>query len=333
MMKRKKELIEQLKYTIGMMALAVVASVASPLQVQAQDEGPIRLIVPFEPGGSTDLVARLVAEKVSKRLNRPVIVDNRTGAGGHIGSAAVAKAPADGRTLLLNGTGPLAISVAAGIKLNYDPMKDLVPIGMLTRLPNLVAVKASSPFVSIADLVEYGKANPGKLNYGMSAIGNLSHLNAEMFAQMNSMSMVGVPYKGNSPLILDLLAGRIDVSFDNLPPFVPHVKGGRLRALAVTSATRSSLLPDVPSLTELGYQGFDNAAWFGIFAPAGLDKSLVKRMNEAFTMSIVEPDLVERLKQYGIEPAPSSPEDLADRLRKERDQFARVIKAAGIRLE
>jgi len=332
-MKREDDLMKQLKYAIGMMALAVAASVAIPLQVQAADEGTIRLVVPFEPGGSTDLVARLVAEKASKRLNRPVIVDNRAGAGGHIGSAAVAKAPADGRTLLLNGTGPLAISVAAGIKLNYDPMKDLAPIGMLTRLPNVVAVNASSSVASIADLVEYAKANPGKLNYGMSAIGNLSHLNAEMFAQMTGISMVGVPFKGNAPLISDLIAGRIDVSFDNLPPFVPHVKGGRLRALAVTSATRSSLLPAVPSLAELGYTGFDNAAWFAIFAPAGLEKSLVKRMNEAFTKAIVEPDVVERLKQYGIEPAPSSPEDLADRLRKERDQFARVIKAAGIHLE
>ena len=318
---------------VGSAALALAGGLAPEALAQSTSDRPIRLVVPFAPGGATDLVARTVAERMAKDLGRPMVVENKPGAGGHLGSALVAQSAPDGQTLLLNGTGPMSISMAAGIKLNYDPMKDLAPVAMLTRLPNLVVVNAALPVRSVADFVSYVKTNPGKVTYGMSAIGNLSHLNAEMFAQMAGIQMAGVAYKGTGPQITDLIGGTIQVSFDNLPPFVPHVKSGKLRALAVTSATRSPMLPDVPSLSELGYTGFDNAAWFGIFAPAGLPKDAIERLHAAFARAVVDPEVVERLRQSGVEAAPGTPEQLADRLRKEREQFGKVMATAGIRLE
>lgn len=313
---------------IGLASLAAV-----PAHAQSGSDRPIRLVVPFAPGGSTDLVARILAERLSKDLGRPMIVENRAGASGHLGSAQVAQAAPDGQTLLLNGTGPLTISTAAGMKLPYDPMTQLTPIAIVARLPNLVAVNAALPVKSIADLVAYAKANPGKLNYGMSAIGNLSHLNAEMFAQAAGITMTGIAYKGTNPMMIDLIGGTIQVSFDNLPPFVPHVRSGKLRALAVTSASRSALLPEVPSLTEVGFPGFDNAAQFSIFGPAGMSKDLVDRLSAAFTHAVGERDIAARLVEAGVEPAPGSAAQLGERMRAEREQFAKVIAAAGIKLE
>lgn len=303
-----------------------------PVNAQSSDR-PIRLVVPFAPGGSTDLVARLLAEKAGVTLGQPVIVENKPGAASHIGNAFVANAAPDGTTLLLNGTGPLSIAMASGMKLNYDPIADLKPIGIVTRLPNVVTVNASLPIRSVADLVAYGKANPGKLNYGMSAIGNLSHLNAEMFGLMSGIDLVGVAYKGSGPLLTDLIGGSIQVSFDNLPPFLPHIQSGKIRALAVTSAQRSALLPDVPALAELGYPGFDNAAWFAIWGPKGLPDGEVRRLNEAFSKAVQDPGVVAQLGKSAIEPAPSSPEELDRRLKGERDQFAKVIKDANIKLD
>jgi len=245
----------------------------------------------------------------------------------------VAQAAPDGQTLLVNGTGPLAISTAARMKLNYDPTTQLMPVAILARLPNVVTVNPSLPVKSVADFVAWAKANPGKVNYGMSAVGNLSHLNAEMFAQAAGIAMTGVAYKGSAPLITDLVGGTIQVSFDNLPPFVPHVRSGKLRALAVTSATRSSQLPDVPTLAESGFPGFDNAAWFSIFAPAGTPKDVLEKHSAAFMRAVGEREVADRLVQAGVEPAPGSAAQLAERLRQEREQFAKVIAAAGIRIE
>ena len=305
----------------------------TPAFAQTGGERVVRLVVPFAPGGSTDLVARLVADKVSKTLGQPVIVENRAGAGGHVGSAFVAKARSDGTTLLLNGTGPFAISMAAKMSLTYDPIKDLKPVGTLTRLPNVVTVNASLPVTSIAELVAYGKANPEKLNYGMSAVGNLSHLYAEMFRLAAGIKLVGVAYKGSGPLLTDLIGGTIQVAFDNLPPYLSHIQSGKIRALAVTSAKRSALLPDVPALAEVGFPGFDHAAWFGIWGPSGLPDADVKRFNAAFSKAIQEPEVMQQLLRSGIEPAVSTPEELGVRLKNEHDQFVQVIKDAAIKLE
>jgi tripartite-type tricarboxylate transporter receptor subunit TctC len=314
-------------------ATLMLVTASLPTQAQNTTGAPIKLVVAFAPGGSTDLVARTLAEKISRSLGRTVIVENRPGGSGNIGKAYVAQAAPDGLTLLLDGTGPMAISAAAGLKFSYDPFKDLAPVALLTRLPNLVAVNASLPIRSIAELTEYAKANPGKLAYGMSAIGNLSHLNAEMFAQMAGISLTGVPYKGSAPLITDLIGGTVQLSFDNLPPFVPHVKSGKLRALAVTSASRSVLLPEVPSLAELGYAGFDNAALFGIWGPAGLSAEQVQTLGALFLKAVSDPEVGDKLRQSGVEPAPGSAAQLRERMIKERDQFAKVIRSAGIKLE
>jgi tripartite-type tricarboxylate transporter receptor subunit TctC len=320
-----------LRLCVGVMLMIVMGT--SPGHAQSAGGRVIRLVVPFAPGGSTDLVARLVADNAGKALGQPIIVENRPGASSHVGNAFVANAAADGTTLLFNGTGPLAIAMAAGMKLTYDPFKDLRPIGIVTRLPNVVTVNAALPIDSIKDLVAYGKANPDKLTYGMSAVGNLSHLNAEMFATAAGIKLTGVAYKGTGPLLTDLIGGSIQVAFDNLPPFIPHIRSGKIRALAVTSAQRSVLLPDVPALAEVGYPGFDHAAWFAIWGPAGLPDKEVGRLNAAFSRAIQQPDVVQQLNKSGIEAAPGTPEQLAARLKNERDQFAQVIKDAGIKLE
>lgn len=200
-----------------LLAFALALGVpASPVEAQACSGGTIKLVVAFAPGGSTDLVARTVSEKISRSLGRTVIVENRPGGGGNIGKAHVAQAAPDGLTLLLDGTGPMAIAAAAGLKFSYDPFKDLVPVALLTRLPNLVTVNASLPIRSIAELTDYAKANPGKLAYGMSAVGNLSHLNAEMFAQMAGITLTAVPYKGSAPLITDLIGGSVQLSGERM---------------------------------------------------------------------------------------------------------------------
>ncbi|MDZ4361552.1 MAG: tripartite tricarboxylate transporter substrate binding protein [Variovorax sp.] len=305
----------------------------APAHGQARSDAPIKLVVPFAPGGSTDLVARVLVEKVSRVLGEPVIVENRAGAGGDIGSAYVAKSVPDGKTLLLNGTAPLSIGMASGRNLNFNPMKDLSPIGIVTEVPNVVAVNPGLPVQTVAELVAYAKANPGKLSYGMSAVGNLSQFNAEMFAAAAGIKLVGIAYKGTGPQITDLIGGTIQLSFDNLPPFLPQIKAGRLRALAVTSAHRSPLLPDVPALAEVGFPGFDHPARFAIFGPTGLPQKTIARYNDAFSQAARDPEIAKRLSDIAVEPAPGTPEQLGTRLKEERDVFARIIQSAGLKFE
>lgn len=313
--------------------IAVMLTTLLPLSAQTRNDTPIKLVVPFAPGGATDLVARLVAEKAGKILGVPIIVDNRAGAGGDIGSAYVAKAAPDGKTLLINGTAPLSIGMASGRNLNFDPLKDLTAIGILTELPNVIAVNPSLPVRTVSELVAYAKANPGKLSYGMSAVGNLSQLNAEMFAAAAGIKLIGIPYKGTGPLMTDLISGTIQLSFDNLPAFLPHVQSGRLRALAVTSAHRSTLLPQVPALAEVGFSDFDHPARFAIFAPSRLPQDIAQRYNEAFSKAIQDPEVVQRLKASAVEPAPGTPEQLTARLKDERAEFAKVIRSANLKFE
>jgi tripartite-type tricarboxylate transporter receptor subunit TctC len=323
--------MKRIQASLAAMLLGVLAWM--PAHAQGRDDAPIRLVVPFAPGGSTDIVARVVAEKATRLLGSPVIVENRAGANGDIGSAYVAKAAPDGKTILLNGTAPLAIGMASGRNLSFDPINDLTPIGAVTELPNVVVVNATLPIHTVAELVTYAKANPGKLSYGMSAIGNLSQFNAEMFASAAGIRLVGIPYKGTGPQITDLIGGVIQLSFDNLPPFLPHIESGKIRALAVTSAHRSPLLPQVPALAEVGFADFDHPARFAIFGPAGLPPKLVQRYNEAFSQAVQDPEVIQKLKTLAVEPAPGTPAQLASRLKEERDAFAKVIKTAGIKFE
>lgn len=322
----------KLRKLSGAVLAFVLAAASAPLLAQGSEQ-PIKLVVPFAPGGASDMVGRLLAEKVSKVLGRTMVVDNRTGAGGNIGSAAVAAAAPDGSMLLLNGTAPLAISVLTGKPMPFDPFKDLTPIGIVTRMPNVVAVNASLPIHSVQELVAYAKANPKKLSYGISGIGNLSHLNGEMFAGAAGISLLAVPYRGSSAVITDLLGGNVQLSFDNLPPYLAHIESGKLRALAVTSASRSPLLPNAPALAEVGFEGFDNPAIFAIWGPKGMSPQMAERYSKAFSAAILDPEVVAQLKPKGVEPAPSSPEALAARLRKERDNYAQIIKSANIKFE
>ncbi len=314
-------------------SLALFIAALSPTHAQSREGGIVRLVVPFAPGGSTDMVSRILAEKAGAILGMTLLVENKPGASGDLGSAFVARSDPDGTVLLLNGTGPLSIGAASGRELSFDPFKDLTPIGIVAEVPNVVVVNPSLPIHSIKELIAYAKNNPGTLNYGMSAIGNLSQFNAEMFAAEAGIKLLGVPYKGSAPMLTDLLSNRIHLAFDNMPPFLPRIQNGDLRALAVTSSRRSSLLPNVPTLIEEGFPGMDTPARFAIYGPAGLPDEMVQRYNKAFAQAVQDPDVAKRLEAASVVPAPGSPRELAERLRSEYEMFSEVIKSAGLKFQ
>src|SRR5438034_5972010 len=249
-------------------ALLVVAAPVALGQV-AYPTKPVRLVVPFPAGGTTDLLARAAAQKLSEAWGQQVIVDNRPGAAGNIGAELVAKAAPDGYTLLMGTVGTHAINASLYAKMPYDHVKDFAPVILVAGVPNVLVVNPSLPVHSVQELIAYAKANPGKLNFASSGSGTSIHLSGELFKVMTGVQMTHVPYKGSAPALQDLLGGQVQLMFDNLPPSLPQIKAGRLRALAVTSATRAPALPDVPTVAEAGLPGFEASSWFGVLAPAG----------------------------------------------------------------
>ena len=320
-------------FNLCLASMALFTAVLSPTHAQSREGGVVRLIVPFAPGGTTDMVSRILADKAGAILGVTMLVENKPGASGDLGSAFVAKSAPDSRVLLLNGTGPLSIGAASGRELNFDPFKDLTPVGIMAEVPNVVVVNPSLPIHSIKELVAYAKVHPETLNYGMSAIGNLSQFNAEMFAAEAGIKLLGVPYKGSGPMLTDLLSNRIHLAFDNMPPFLPRIQNGDLRALAVTSSRRSPLLPDVPTLIEEGFPGMDTPARLAIYGPPGLPDDLVQRYNKAFTRAVQDPEVAKRLEAASVVPAPGSSRELAERLRSEFEAFSAVIKSADLKFE
>lgn len=296
-------------------------------------ERPVTVVSPFAAGGAVDVIARMVAPKVSAEIGVPVIVVNKTGGGGMVGSDFVARAEPDGYTVLIQGTAPLAINAAAKRKIGFDPQKDLKPVAMITVMPHLVAVTPSLPVHSIAELVAHAKAHPGRLNYGMSGIGNIAHLNAERLKKMAGINMVGVPYQGAAPMLTDLVAGRVQVTFENLAPLLPFAKSGKIRPLAVTGQTRSALLPDVPTLQELGFDGFDSKGLFAVFAPAGTADDRIEKLQNAFLKAVREPDVVASLAKLAVSPAPGDAATLARQMRGDIETFRAIMTDANIKID
>ncbi len=301
----------------------------------AQDfpQRPVRVVAPFSPGGATDTLARLVGNKLAERWGQNALIDNRVGASGNIGADYVAKSAPDGYTLLVAGT-PHVIGVSLFQKLPYDMVRDLTPINRFATYPSAIVVHPSLPVKSVTGLIALAKARPGELNFGSAGNGSPNHLAMELFKSMAKVKMVHIPYKGGSgQMVGDLLAGHIQLASLGLPPAMPFVKAGKLRVLAVTGASRSSLLPDEPTASEAGLPGFDVTSWYGMFAPSGLPAGILQKVNEDIAAVLATPDLVKRLALLGADPAPLSTDNFRIFVRDEITKWAKVVKESGAKAD
>jgi tripartite-type tricarboxylate transporter receptor subunit TctC len=315
--------------------IAVAALAAAFTSVQAQDfpTRPITLVIPFAPGGSTTIVGRGVAEKMSTLLGEKIIVDNRPGAGGTVGTRAVAKSEPDGYTLVLGYTGTLAIGPSLYKNVGYDPRKDFAPIGMIGNAPNSLVVNPSFPAKTLAELIAYAKANPGTVNFGSAGAGTASHITGEYFARAAGITLVHIPYKGTGPALTDLLGGHIPMAFAPIPASHTNVTAGKLRALAVTSTQRSGLLPDVPTIAESGLPGFDASLYYGLAAPAGTPRPIIDKLNKALRDALASDEVKRQLGNDGTDITPGSPEDYAALIDKDEKKWAQLVKASGVEPE
>jgi tripartite-type tricarboxylate transporter receptor subunit TctC len=297
---------------------------------------PIRFIVPYPPGGPLDTIARLTGQQVSQRLGQPVIIDNKPGAGGNLGADAVAKSAPDGYTILMGAVATHAINPTLYKKMPYDAAKDFVPITLLVSTPNVLVVNPSVKARSVTELITLAKAEPGKLNFGSGSNGSAGHLAGELFKSMAGVDMTHVPYKGSAPAQQDLLAGQIQIMFDNLASAMPQIKAGKLAALAVTTAKRSALAPDLPTIAESGgaaLAGFDISTWFGVFAPAGTPKEIIAVLNQEFNRAIRVAEVKEKLDGMGAEAVGTTSEAFAAYIKTEALKYADVIKKSGAQVD
>ena len=294
---------------------------------------PITLIVPFPPGGSTTVMARNVADKMSATLGQPVVVENRGGAGGTIGTRSVAKAAPDGYTILLSYTATMAIAPSMNVNAGYDPRKDFVPIGMIGFAPNVLVVHPSLPARSVAELIAYAKAAPAPVQYGSPGVGTVNHLAGEYLASETGVKLQHVPYKGNGPAMGDLLGGHIPMMFVPIPVALGNVKAGTLRGLAITTAKRSGLLPDLPTLAESGVPGFDVALRYGLMAPTGTPPAVIARLNRELNAALATEDVKQRLATEGAEALPGTPEAYAADVDADEKRWSGLVKKLGIKVE
>jgi tripartite-type tricarboxylate transporter receptor subunit TctC len=294
---------------------------------------PVRMIVPFPAGGATDILARAVAERLAQRLGQPVIIDNKPGAGANIGAEAAAKSVADGYTILMGSIASHSIGMTYYRNIGYDIRKDFAPISMTAQITNALVIYPGLPVDSVKSLVSLLKANPGKHNCASSGTGGLIHLTCELFKQQAGVNVVHIPYKGTQLFIPDLMNGQVSITLDTLPPHLPHIRAGKLRALAVTTRKRSAILPDVPTVEEAGYPGFESVAVYALLAPAGTPRDIVERLNRETTAILAQPDLRERLGPQGIDVAGSTPEAVQNFIQNEVTKWAKVIRDGNIKPE
>jgi tripartite-type tricarboxylate transporter receptor subunit TctC len=300
---------------------------------QAYPAKPIRLVVPFPAGGSLDVVARAIGQKLTEAWGQPVVIDNRPGAGGNIGADLVAKAAPDGYTILEGALSTHAVNVSLYSKMPYDPVRDFVPITLVAVTPNVLVLNPSVPANSVKELIAYAKANPGKLSFGSGSNGSAGHLAGELFNSEAGIDMVHVPYKGAAPAMQDLLSGQIQLMFDNLANSMQQVRAGKLKALAVTTAHRSTLVPDLPTLSEAGLPGFDISTWWGFMAPAGTPKEIVAKWNAEVARILASPEMKAFFAQQGAEPSPTSPEAFGAMIKSEITKYAKIVKDSGAKVD
>jgi tripartite-type tricarboxylate transporter receptor subunit TctC len=318
-----------MRFMIRLIAAAFALTAAQAF-AQTYPDKPVRVIITFTPGSATDIVGRLVMGKVSEYWGQPVVPENRGGAGGSIGSAVVAKADPDGYTLLINSNAH-AVNPAIYAKLPYDTTKDFIDIAPLTEAPNVLVVRADSPYKSVADIIAFAKANPGKINWGHAGVGSGTHLNTERFVAAAGIKVTQVPYKGTPAVVADILNGAVDTYWGPISAVMSNIKGGKLRPLAVSTAKRSPALPDVPTTAEAGVKGAEAPLWFGVWAPAGTPPAIVAKINADVRKALADPDVRTKLAALGNETMDMSPEQFAKFVRDEMATYAAVIKAAGIK--
>jgi tripartite-type tricarboxylate transporter receptor subunit TctC len=300
---------------------------------QAYPSKPIRMVITYTPGGNTDLVGRAVAQKLGDSLGQQVVVDNRGGGGGVLGTLITAQAAADGYTIMLGTSAGMVIHPLLSATLPYDAVRDFVPVSMVVIIPQLLVTNPQLPVKNVRELIALAKAKPGYLNAGSSGIGTPNHLGTELLKALAGVNIVHVPYKGGAPALTDLIGGQIHMAFSSVPAVLPHVKAGRLNALGVGSAKRSPALPNIPTIAEAGVPGYEYTTWYGIFAPARTPAPIVARLNKEIVKVLVLPELNERFVSQGADPAPSTPGELSNYMAAESARWAKTIKAAGIRIE
>jgi tripartite-type tricarboxylate transporter receptor subunit TctC len=294
---------------------------------------PIRWVVPFPPGGAMDAIARTLGEKAAKSLGQPFVIENKPGAGGNIGADFVAKQPGDGYTMMITSIGMATNKPLYG-KLNYDPVKDFAPVSLLAVVPNVLVTNATQPDVKTArDVIAAARKAPGKLTYASAGNGTSIHLAGEVFTSLAQVEMLHIPYKGSGPAVSDLLGGQINYMFDSITSARPHIESGKLRALGVTTAKRSSTLPNVPTLAEAGVPGYEVSPWFAVFMPAATPKAIVSKLNKALLDAMKDPEVAKRFETIGAEPVGSTPDELAQHLARESERWTQLITERGIKLD
>ena len=322
-------------------ACLTVASALISLPAAAQGNWPtkpVRIVVPFAAGGTTDILARAVAPELSKAFGQQFVVDNRAGAGGNVGSDLVAKAPGDGYTLLMGTVGTHAINKSLYAKMPFDPQKDFAPITLVAGVPNVMVMNAEKAaklgINNVADFIKYAKSRPGQFSMGSSGNGTSIHLAGELFKSQTGIFMTHIPYRGSGPALLDLIGGNIDVMFDNLPSAMPQIKGGKLKAFAVTSAQRSAALPDLPTIEEAGkLKGFEASSWFGLLAPAGTPPDIVSRIQQEVAKALATPAIKEKMLAQGAIPSGNTPQEFAKLIDSEITKWAQVVKVSGAKVD
>jgi tripartite-type tricarboxylate transporter receptor subunit TctC len=314
-------------------AAASSAGLPAHAQTRAYPEKSVRVIVPAPPGSAPDFLVRLVGQKLAQTWGQALVIDNVVGASGNIGTERVAKAAPDGYTLLFNTIGPIAVNVSLFEKLPYDPVRDLAPISLVAKMPNILTVNPSLPVKSLAELIAMARNQPEKLRYGTAGPGTTQHLSGELLNTLAGIKLVGVPYKSSAQMTLDALGGQIEVLFHNAPVLLPHVKSGALRGIAVTSATRSAALPDLPTMGEAGLPGFEVTAWFGFMAPGGTPRPLIDKIYADIARIVADPEIRERIQAQASEPVGNRPEEYAAFIQAEIAKWRAVIKQANIKPE
>ncbi len=314
-------------------ALCLLCVVSGNALGQAYPAKPIRMIIGFPPGGGTDIVGRIVAQKLTEVLGQQVIADNRGGASGQLAAELVARAAPDGYTIMMAHIAAISILPSLVAKLPYDSQKDFVPITLAAIGPNLLVVHPSVPVKTVQDLIALARSRPGELQYASPGSGTVQHLAGELFKLQAKVDILHVPYKGSGQSIVDLVAGHVHMDFDSVPPVINHVRQGKLRAIAVTSAKRFSLLPDIPTVNESGVEGFDMSTWWGLVAPAAVGRDVVARLHDETVKLLRQADVKEKIAFVGAEPVGNTPEEFAALIRAETEKYAHIVKAAGIKVD
>ncbi|MBM3357364.1 MAG: tripartite tricarboxylate transporter substrate binding protein [Betaproteobacteria bacterium] len=311
--------------------MLLAAALAAPVAAQSYPSKPVRIVVPYAPGGTTDILTRAVGPKLTEAWGQPIIVDNRPGASGMIGAEIAAKAPPDGYTLLMSYTAEIAITVSLFKKISYDPLRDLAPISLGAVTPLILVVHPSLPVKSVKELIALARAKPKALPYASAGNGSPAHLAFELMQRSGKIELTHVPYKGAAPAVVDLVGGHVVMFFSGMPPAMPHVRSGRMRALAVSTAKRSPAAPEVPTMAESGMPGFDIPTWFGLFAPAATPREVITKVHGDFVKALGASDVKARLIPEGAEPSPMTPEQFGQFVRSETAKYAQIIRDSNIK--